>query len=183
MAREEDLRRDPNWNHLEDRPGMPNKKISPAENKMPPALAQGSGQSEANRFVSNKIVVSNYDLMSLHWMARRYADGRSSYSPGLFNGITRKLIEAGAELKAPLFARDGMGRRYDGLTSEQAAEAEADMPRGFVPEADERLKDAFEALEELLPADWRDGTMDHMPGVAKARMVLSGCRPSKEPSE
>lgn len=153
----------------------------PAENKTAPSPAQGNAQSEANRFVGNNIVVSNYDLMSLHWMARRYADGRSSYSPGLFNGITRKLIAAGAELKAPLFARDGMGRRYDRLTPEQADEAEADMPRGFVPEADERLKDAIEAIEELLGEGdaWRDGTMDHMPGVAKARRVLSAHCPSK----
>ena len=89
-----------------------------------------------------------YDVMSLHWMARRYADGRSSYSPGLFNGITRKLLGAGVELKSPHFARDGMGRRYDGLTDEQVAEAAEDMPRGFVPEADQRLVDALELLHQ-----------------------------------
>lgn len=120
--------------------------------------------------------VSNYDLMSLHWMARRYADGRSSYSPGLFNGVTRKLIASGVELKEPFFARDGMGRKYDGLTDEQAQAAEDDMPRGFTPEPNQRLADALEALSELLPESWRDGTMDHMPGVAKARAVLDASR-------
>lgn len=139
---------------------MSNPTISPAENKKAPSLAL-------------KGPLSEYDLMSLHWMARRYADGRSSYSPGLFNDIARKLLAAGVELKTPHFARDGMGRRFDGLTDEQVKEAESDMPRGFTPEADERLKDALDALEELLPADWRDGTMDHMPGVAKARVALT----------
>lgn len=97
---------------------------------------------------SKPIPVDQYSIMSLHWMARRYADGRSSYSPGLFNAVTRKLLAAGAELKRPLFARDGMGRRYDGLTDEQAAEAESDMPRGFVPEADRRLSDALDLIHQ-----------------------------------
>lgn len=97
--------------------------------------------------------LSDYDLMSLHWMARRYADGRSSYSPGLFNDITRKLLAAGVELKTPHFARDGMGRRFDRLTDEQVRQAESDMPRGFCPEPDARLADALAALQQI--ADFR----------------------------
>lgn len=32
--------------------------------------------------------------------------------------------------------------------------------------------DLYAALDELLPADWRDGVMDHVPGVAAARAAL-----------
>ncbi len=84
-----------------------------------------------------------------HWMARRYADGRSSYAPGVFNGHTRKLLAAGFGLKLPYFARDGMGRSFDGLTEAEVAEAAEDMPRGFIPDGDERLRDALESVAKL----------------------------------
>lgn len=95
-------------------------------------------------------MLNEYDLMCLHWMARRYADGRSSYSPGLFNGIARKLLSSGVELKRPHFARDGMGRDFDGLTDAEVNEALEDMPRGFSPEPDERLADAIDALRQCV---------------------------------
>lgn len=58
-----------------------------------------------------------------HWMARRYADGRMTYATGLFNDHTRLLLSLGVELNncdGTLFAQDGMGRKYDGLTDEEA---------------------------------------------------------------
>lgn len=59
--------------------------------------------------------------VDLHWMARRYADGRSSYATGLFNDHTRALLRMGVKLKPTadkkLFVRDCMGRGYDGLTA------------------------------------------------------------------
>lgn len=110
--------------------------------------------------------IDAYDLMSLHWMARRYADGRSSYSPGLFNGITRKLLAAGAELKTPHFARDGMGRRFDGLTDEQVADAAQDMPRGFIPdEPDERFGALYDALSEIAALPEQGGCGDGVDAV------------------
>lgn len=59
---------------------------------------------------------------NLHWMARRYADGRMSYVTGLFNDITRYLLVIGCELKpddGTIWARDGHGRAFDGLTDEE----------------------------------------------------------------
>ena len=61
----------------------------------------------------------------LHWMARRYADGRQSYATSLHNENTRELIAMGVPLNATgdgtLWARDSGGRAYDGLTNEEAA--------------------------------------------------------------
>lgn len=82
----------------------------------------------------------------LHWMARRYADGRCSYAPGMFNGRVRDLMAAGFELCQPLFARDGMGRAFDGLTEDEVAAAEADMPRMHAK--------VIEAGEERFNAVW-----------------------------
>ncbi len=62
----------------------------------------------------------------LHWMARRYADGRTSYATGMFNDRTRQLISLGVELSptgdGTIWARDGSGSRaMDGLTDAEAA--------------------------------------------------------------
>jgi hypothetical protein len=35
----------------------------------------------------SRISVSPYDLLNLLWMARRYANGRMTYAPDLFNEI------------------------------------------------------------------------------------------------
>lgn len=59
----------------------------------------------------------------LHWMARRYADGRNTYATGLVNYAVRSLLNMGIKLNDTddiIWARDGGGRRYDGLTDEQA---------------------------------------------------------------
>ncbi len=39
------------------------------------------------------------------------------------------------------------------------------------------LKEAKAGLQALLPRRWRDGTMDHMPGVKVARTVLAKLKP------
>ena len=61
----------------------------------------------------------------LHWMARRYADGRQSYVTSMFNEHTRSLLSMGVELNytgdGTIWARDLMGRDYDKLTDEEAA--------------------------------------------------------------
>lgn len=50
----------------------------------------------------------------LHWMARRYADGRQSYAVGMHNDHTRTLLALGAPLNptgdGTLWAADGSGR-------------------------------------------------------------------------
>lgn len=61
----------------------------------------------------------------LHWLARRYVDGRSSYATSLFNGHVRALLAMGVELNptgdGTIWARDAMGRAYDHLTDAEAA--------------------------------------------------------------
>jgi hypothetical protein len=61
-----------------------------------------------------------------HWMARRYCDGRMTYSTSLFNEHTRALLAMGIELNATqdetVWASDGMGRLYDGLSDSEAAQ-------------------------------------------------------------
>src|SRR5690606_27150388 len=56
--------------------------------------------------------------VELRWMARRYADGRTSYATRLFNDHTRAVVALGVELNrtsdGTISARDGMGRAYDG---------------------------------------------------------------------
>lgn len=60
----------------------------------------------------------------LHWMARRYADGRSSYATRIFNVYTRAMLRMKMELYPTgdgiIWARDEMGRSYDGLSDEEA---------------------------------------------------------------
>lgn len=65
-------------------------------------------------------------VRDLHWMARRYADGRMTYATSMFNNHTRRLLELGVELNPTgddtIWARDGMGRAYDGLSEQEAAQ-------------------------------------------------------------
>lgn len=66
------------------------------------------------------------DVVDLHWMARRYADGRQSYSTAMFNEITRRILRAGIKLNptgdGTIWARDAMGRGFDRLSDEEAAQ-------------------------------------------------------------
>lgn len=60
----------------------------------------------------------------LQCMARRYADERRSVAPVIVNDATRYLLRIGVKLNPTadqiIWARDGMGRRFDKLTEEQA---------------------------------------------------------------
>lgn len=69
-------------------------------------------------------------IQDIHWMARRYADGRMSYSTKMFNDAIKKAMEYGVELRqtdGTLFARDGMGRAYDGLSDAEANEPQVEQ--------------------------------------------------------
>lgn len=69
-------------------------------------------------------------VADFHWLARRYADRRQSYATSLFNEHTRTLLRLGIPLNptgdGTLWARDLMGRAYDGLTEEEAAQGQPD---------------------------------------------------------
>ena len=65
-------------------------------------------------------------IQDLHWMARRYADGRSTYAPGLLNEHTRDLLKYGFTLNPTadetIWARSPLGRGHDGLSDLEAAQ-------------------------------------------------------------
>lgn len=61
----------------------------------------------------HNITLPAEDIDNLHWMARRYADGRSTYAPLMMNEITRRILSTGMELNAQVcdgtvWATDGM---------------------------------------------------------------------------
>jgi hypothetical protein len=62
-------------------------------------------------------------VVDFHWMARRYADGRQSYATSTFNRDTRSLLAMNIQLnpcaEGTIWARDGMGPQYGGLTEEE----------------------------------------------------------------
>lgn len=75
-----------------------------------------------------RLLAENADLRTivgdLHWMARRYADSRRSYAAPLFNHATRTLLRLGVKLDPTtdgiVWARDGLGRGFDGLSDAEA---------------------------------------------------------------
>src|SRR5262249_53310212 len=93
-------------------------------------------------------------VKDLHWMVRRYADGRMSYATSLFNDHTSTLLAMGIQLQSEasgaLYAMDGMGRSYDNLDDAQARLAR-------ISAADTKLAECFfhyQARQELLLPDW-----------------------------
>lgn len=55
------------------------------------------------------------------WMARRYADGRSTYAPGTVNKCIDLALELGIELDGPpeeMYAKDGMFGEWDSKQGE-----------------------------------------------------------------
>ena len=108
----------------------------------------------------------------LHWMARRYSDLRHTYAPGMVNDATRYLLRIGVELNAcdgTLFARDGGGRAYDGL-SEEEAQDNGNIRTGWESHAEEferalneerrKVWNAVRALDGLLDMPHLGGTID-----------------------
>lgn len=82
--------------------------------------------------IENENGILRLAILDCWWMARRYADGRSTYAARTYNDHTRKLQALGVSLhpdpivNGSVWARDGMGRAFDGLTDEQAAVMEAE---------------------------------------------------------
>jgi hypothetical protein len=72
----------------------------------------------------NQVLLAVNDVVQLHWMARRYADGRQSSACHSHNDVTRRLLALGVpvgKIDQTPWARDAGGRRYDGLSDEEAA--------------------------------------------------------------
>lgn len=95
------------------------------------AITQATAELRAENFELKQIA------HNLHWMARRYADGRCTYAPGMVNDAVRQLQRMGVDLnicaeRTP-WARDGMGPGYSGLSAEEYALGEpVDGWNGFV---------------------------------------------------
>jgi hypothetical protein len=119
------------------------------------------------------------DLRDLHWMARRYADGRQSYATGLFNGITRRLIKLGVKLNPTshetFWARDAMGRPFDRLSDEEASMGQ--QLTEFDIWRDEEVKWMREAFRGLLE-DMRSASH-----IAQDRRLKNFCREAVERAE
>ena len=75
-------------------------------------------------------------VRDIHWMARRYADGRQSYAAGMFNDAVRKAYEAGwlehTIADEPAYARDGMFSAEWRSIEQRALDAEAAL-RATIP--------------------------------------------------
>ncbi len=71
--------------------------------------------------------------VDLHWTSRRYCDGRSTYATSMHNTHTKTLLALGVPLNPTadqrLFADDGMGAAYTGLTPEDLAAEQAYVHR------------------------------------------------------
>ncbi len=110
-------------------------------NVAPPISVANNKQLAELQIENDRLKVIARDL---HWMARRYADGRQSYATSLHNDNTRALLAMGVALNATgdgtLWARDSAGRAYDELTDEEAAQ-------GRVP--DWKHDDKERRIEEL----------------------------------
>lgn len=114
--------------------------------------------------------------VNLHWMARRYADGRQSYAVGMFNEITRRLLAAEVRLyqtgDGTVWARDGGGRAYDGLTDAEAATgSEPDWMHDETQRRYEGLQadlTALRAVADEMEAALKDfeGMMSESSGIA-----------------
>lgn len=58
-------------------------------------------------------------IANIWWMARRYADGRSSYAPGLFNQCIEKAIANGVKIEddnGTIYADDGQLGKWNPKT-------------------------------------------------------------------
>jgi hypothetical protein len=105
--------------------------------------------------LKRKIAALEYAALKLHWMARRYADGRQSYAVGMFNDITRDLLDLVIKLNptadGTIWAKDGMGKGYDGLTE---AEAQNGTPEALGTKKDStRLQKHLKWPERKLKCD------------------------------
>ena len=58
-------------------------------------------------------------ITEIWWMARRYADGRSTYAPGLFNQVIDLALKNGVQIgddQGKIYADDGQLGEWDPLT-------------------------------------------------------------------
>ena len=123
-------------------------------------------------------------IESTFWMARRYADGRCTTAPSTVNASVRTLLDMGVELRpdglsGTLFARDGMGRRFDGLTEEEAGSGEYENRH---PSRDD-LEETVTALLALGAQRRQSEALSQSPSLRRIMaylMELAGMRGPKD---
>lgn len=62
-------------------------------------------------------------IQEIWWMARRYADERSTFAPQIYNQAIRECLKLGIDFSTVdgiIWARDNYGRSYDHLTEAEA---------------------------------------------------------------
>lgn len=108
-------------------------------------------------------------VIDFHWAARRYADGRSSYYPSMFNDHVRTLQAMEVPLEETgdktVFAQDGMGRVYDNLSDYEAKLAKINVAETrFIEDFDYFCKAGSIDIYQLPPSiqhayhDWLKAT-------------------------
>jgi hypothetical protein len=141
-------------------------KAGPAVRAISAALAEGEKEREgveAERDEARNIV------RDIHWMARRYADGRQSYAVGMFNDAVKRAYDGGwlqhtMTAEEP-FARDGM------FSSEwKSIEARLRDAEGEVARLREALEPFARVLDESVPEDQAKPTVGD---YRRARAALS----------
>lgn len=115
--------------HLRDRFGG----ITPLDNAAAERRIRNGDERITEGF---SIPVSLTDsVVRLHRFARRYTNGRGTYTAAVVNQAARDLLALGASLSetrnldGTIWAADGHDGDYDGLDPEQRAEALSVLPR------------------------------------------------------
>ena len=61
--------------------------------------------------ILSELAAYKQSFEDVHWMARRYADGRSSYAPGMYNDALERVMKFGFKPNecddGYIWARDG----------------------------------------------------------------------------
>lgn len=95
--------------------------------------------------ITSQLDAMSFFIKETHWMARRYADGRCTYAPGMFNDALLGLKKAGLEHLVekvgcdPEYASDGMYGEWD---------PETRMFRGRPPEEKDMMHHIHAAAAE-----------------------------------
>lgn len=91
-------------------------KISDIREMLDKMIEMKGCNDAAYRDLQNVIRDLEYIARETLWMARRYADGRCTYAPGLVNECIDLAIKLGIDLHGPpeeLYASDGLLGNWD----------------------------------------------------------------------
>lgn len=96
--------------------------------------------------------------IDLSWMARRYADGRSSTAPEIYNSIVETLLAMGIHIKPDpiqantVWAKDGGGRQFDHLHDDHMNDTPVGRGEVIWPRGTRLCDEIAEALGTTSPS-------------------------------